>query len=146
MKAQILCIGGSAARWQDWGKDLEADGYVVVHASDETEAVELLKASPVDVVCIDSRAMGDGGSSVLGTSLRDTQPRVRVVLIQSGGEVPPRFEEQVDVAIDESTFPTMGHWLVEELREVRFPLFVEWFVEWKQRRPSVDSKDTLRVC
>ena len=54
MNSQILCIGGSAARWQEWGKDLEADGYVVVHASDETEAVELLKVAPVNVVCIDS--------------------------------------------------------------------------------------------
>ena len=40
---QIPCIGGSAARWQNSGKDLEADGYVVVHASDETEVIELLK-------------------------------------------------------------------------------------------------------
>jgi len=146
MKAQILCIGGSAARWQNWGKDLEAEGYVVVHASDETEAVALLRASPMDVVCIDSRVMDEGGSSVIGTSLRNAQPRVPVVLIQSGKKVPPRFEEQVDVVIDESTFSTMGHWLVEELREVRFPLFVEWFEDWKQRHPSGDSKDTLRVC
>ena len=145
MKARILCVGGSAARWQDWGRDLEADGYVVVHASDETEAAELVRASPVDVVCIDSRAMGDGGSSVLGTRLRTAQPRVPVVLIQSGSKVPPRFEEQVDVVFDESTFSAMGHWLLEELREVRFPLFVEWFEEWKQRRPSGDGKDTSHV-
>ena len=69
-----------------------------------------------------------------------------MVLIQAGSKAPPHFEERVDVVIDESTFSSMGHWLIEELREVRFPLFVEWFEEWKQRQRSADSEDTSRVC
>ena len=136
MNAQILCIGGSAARWRKWGEDLEADGYVVVHASDETEAIELLKAAQVAVVCIDSHTVDGAEGSVLGARLKNAQPRVPVVLIQAGSEAPPRFEEDVDVVIDESTFTKMDHWSIEELQEVRFPLFVKWFDEWKQRRLS----------
>lgn len=136
MNAQILCIGGRAARWHKWGADLEADGYVVVHAPDETEAVELLKAAPVAVVCIDSCMMAGAGRSPLGSRLKNAHPRVPVVLIQAGSEAPPHLWECVDVVIDESTFTKMGHWLIEELREVRFPLFVEWFEKWKQRRPK----------
>ena len=146
MSAQILCIGGSAAHWQRWRRPLEADGYVVVHAYDESEAVELLRASPVDVVCIDARAIGEGGSSVIGDSLKNTRPRVPVVLIQNGSQVPPHFEEHVDVVTDEATFSTMGRWLIEDLRELEFPLFMEWFDEWKQPRPGEDSESTARVC
>ena len=145
MNGQILCIGGSAPRWQKWREGMEADGYVVVHGSGEIEAVELLKAAPVAVVCIDSDTMDGAGCSALGSRLRNAHPRVPVVLVQAGSEAPPYFRECVDVVIDESTFSAMGHWLIEELRQVRFPLFVEWFEEWKQRRPSADSEDTAHL-
>jgi hypothetical protein len=58
---------------------------------------------------------------------------VPVVLVQTGIGVPEHCEEHVDVVIDESTFSTVGSWLIEELREIRFPMFVEWFETWKER-------------
>jgi DNA-binding NarL/FixJ family response regulator len=140
MNAQIVCIGCGTARWREWEEDMEADGYVVVHASDETEAVELLKGSRVEVICIDSRAFVEAGRSAIGASLKNTDPHVPVVLmVQTGSKTPPHCEEHVDVIIDESTFAAMGHWLIEELREARFPMFLDWFEEWKQRRPSGNS-------
>ena len=133
MNGQILCIGGDATRWVSWGHELEANGYVVVQASDEREASTLLKTCPVDVVCIDSQIMTESGGSEIAAGLKGASQHVPVVLVQTGKHVPEHFEEHVDVVIDESTFSTVGWWLIEELREVRFPLFVEWFEAWKER-------------
>jgi response regulator RpfG family c-di-GMP phosphodiesterase len=144
MNAQILYIGASAAHWPNWNKNLDETGYVVIHAADEREAVELLKKCQVDVVCIDSQLMGKAGASLIGASLETADPHVPVVLIQSGSKAPPNFEEHVDVVIDESTFSAIGHWLIEELLEVRFPLFVEWLDGRKLRMN--DSNDKFHVC
>ena len=124
MNGQILCIGGDATRWANWGHELEEDGYLVVHASDEREASALLRACPVDVVCIDSQIMTEPGSSAIAAGLKDAPQHVPVVLVQTGDTVPVRFEERVDVVIDDSTFSSMGLWLIEELREAHFPMFV----------------------
>jgi DNA-binding NtrC family response regulator len=145
MNGQVLCVGGDASRWQSWERNLEENDYTVVHAIDAGEALALLKACSVDVVCIDSQVMSKAGSSVIGAGLRDTRRHVPVVLVQTGGDVPEHFEEHVDVVIDASSFGSVGRWLIEELQEMRFPLFVEWFDEWKQR--SNDSKsDSVPVC
>ena len=81
---------------------------MVVHTSDETEAAELLRAPSVDVVFVDSGVVGDAGSSVVGASLKNTRPRVPMMLIQNGSQVPPHLEEHVDVVTDESTFRRWG--------------------------------------
>ena len=143
MNVEILCVGGSAARWQAWGKSLRDDGYVIVHASDEVEAVEVLKSCRVAVVCIDSIAMFEDGSKapITGTRLRDADPHVPIVLVHSGAVMPEHYEKHVDVVIDGQTFTALGTWLIEELREVRFPLFVEWFDSWKQRQPGLKSRN-----
>jgi len=133
MSTQILCIDGSDGRRQRWGKEMEQDGCVVIHAADEAEAAHLLKASSVDMVCIDSGVMTERGSSAIRDSLKNAHTHVPIVLIQSSSEIPPHFEERVDVVIDEPTFSTLGPWLIEQLREIRFPLFVEWFENWKRR-------------
>jgi len=136
VNAQILCIGGNASRWERWGRNLQEDGYVVVHARDEQEAFALLRACRVDVVCIDSELMAETGSSVIGAGLKEAHPHVPVVLVQTGKDVPEHFEKQVDVVIDQSTFAAVGSWLIDELREVRLPVFVEWFEAWKERSAS----------
>ena len=133
MNRKILCIGGDITRWANWRHELEQNGYVFVQTTDEREASTLLKACPVDVVCIDSQIMTQSGGSEIAASLRNAAKHVPVVLVQTGNAVPQHFEEHVDVVIDESTFSSVGHWLIEELRETRFPVFVEWFEAWKGR-------------
>jgi DNA-binding NtrC family response regulator len=145
MTGQILCIGGEAARWAHWSHELEDDGYVVVHANDEREALALLEACSVDVICIDSKNMTRSGGSGIAAGLKNAVQHVPVVLIKTGNDVPEHFEEHVDVVIDESTFSSMGQWLIEELREVRFPLFVEWFEAWKERSESTGEGE-VHVC
>ena len=142
MNAQILCIGGKAAQWRNWGHELEANGYVVVHASDEHEATGLLKACPVDIVCIDSQLMAGSNGAAIVAGLKDAARHVPVVLVQTGNRVPEHFEEHVDVVIDESTFAAAGQWLIEELREPRLPMFVEWFDAWKERSAD-DEKESV---
>jgi DNA-binding NtrC family response regulator len=144
MNGQILCIGGGTARCTNWSRGLEEDGYLVVHASDEREASALLKACPVDVICIDSRIMTESGSSEIAAGLKNALQHVPVVLVQTGSDVLEHFEEHVDVVIDESTFSTVGSWLIEELREVRFPMFVEWFETGKERS-SRNGADAVPV-
>ena len=75
---------------------------------------------------------------------KNASQHVPVVLVQTGSAVPKHFEEHVDVVIDESTFLTVGSWLIEELREIRFPMFVEWFEAWKERSSST-GENALRV-
>ena len=133
MNGQILCIGGDSERWASWGHELEENGYVVVQAIDEREASTLLKACPVDVVCIDSQIMPESRGAEIAVSLKNAAQHVPVVLVQTGNRVPEHCEEHVDVVIDESTFSSVGHWLIDELREARFPVFVEWFEAWKGR-------------
>ena len=145
MNGQILCIGGDATRWRDWGDQLEQSGCVVVHAANDREASTLLKACPVDVICIDSQIMTESSGSEIAANLKDASVRVPVVLVQTGNNVSEHFEEHVDVVIDESTFSTVGSWLIEELREVRFPMFVEWFEEWKERSAN-NGKDVVQAC
>jgi len=133
MNGQILCIGGDFERWANWRHELEEKGYVFVQATDEREASTLLKACRVDVVCIDSQIMAESGGSEIAASLKHAAQHAPVVLVQTGDAVPQHFEERVDVVIDESTFSSVGHWLIEELRETRFPVFVEWFEAWEGR-------------
>lgn len=145
MNGQVLCIGGDVSRWQNWERNLEDNDYTVVHAINAREALALLKACSVDVVCIDSQATTETGSLAIGAGLKDACPHVPVVLVQTAGEVPEHFEEHVDVVIDESTFASVGRWLIEELHEMRFPLFVEWFDEWKQRS-NANKADSVYVA
>src|SRR5215471_15923475 len=112
MNGQVLCISGDASSWQSWERNLEDNDYVVVHAIDAGEALALLKACPVDVVCIDSRVMSKAGSSVIGAGLKEAHRHVPVVLVQTGGDVPEHFEEHVDVVVDASTFGSVGRWLI----------------------------------
>jgi CheY-like chemotaxis protein len=144
MNGQILCIGGDLERWANWRNELEENGYVFVQATDEREASTLLKACRVDVVCIDSQIMTESGSSEIASSLKSAAQHVPVVLVQTGNDVPQHFEERVDVVIDESTFSSVGHWLIEELRETRFPVFVEWFEPWKERSVGI-GEDGVHV-
>jgi CheY-like chemotaxis protein len=139
MNGQILCIGGDLERWANWRHELEENGYVFVQATDEREASMLLKACPVDVVCIDSQIMTESGGSEIAASLKNAAQHVPVVLVQTGNAVPQHFEERVDVVIDESTFSSVGRWLIEELRETRFPVFEEWFEAWKGRSGGNDE-------
>ena len=145
MNGQILCIGGDAARWQNWGHELEESGYVVVHAANEREASTLLKASAVAVVCVDSKLMAESGCAEITADLEGASPHVPVVLVQTGSRVPEHFEAHVDAVIDESTFSNVGLWLIEELREARFPMFVEWFEAWRKRSAD-NGKDIVQVC
>jgi DNA-binding NtrC family response regulator len=144
MNGQILCIGGDATRWQSWGHDLEESGYVVIHAADEGEASTLLRACPVDVVCIDSKLMAESGGTGIAAHLKGASPHVPVVLIQTSGSMPEHFEEHVDVVIDESTFSTVGPWLIDELRDTRFPMFMEWLEAWRERSEDTGN-DAVRV-
>ena len=144
MNGQVLCIGGDVTRWANWGRELEENGYLVVQAADEQEASTLLRTCPVDVICINSQVMNESGGSEIAMGVNAASQHVPVVLVQTGSAVPKHFEEHVDVVIDESTFLTVGSWLIEELREIRFPMFVEWFEAWKERSSSTEE-NALRV-
>ena len=81
--------------------------------------------------------MMESRRSETAADLKNASQHVPIVLVQTGTNVPEHLEEQVDVVIDESTFSTVGPWLIEELREVRFPMFVEWFEAWEE--PTADK-------
>jgi hypothetical protein len=89
--------------------------------------------------------MTESGGSEIAASLKSAAQHVPVVLVQTGNDVPQHFEERVDVVIDESTLSSVGHWLIEELRETRFPMFAEWFEAWKARSGG-NGEDGIRAA
>jgi hypothetical protein len=60
--------------------------------------------------------------------------------------MPLHYEQQVDVVIDEAGFEAIGRWLIGELHEVRFPLFVQWFEDWKQSRIQSSGETAVHTC
>ena len=139
MKAHVLCVddGSRSIRHR---KSLEDAGFVVLNACDETQAVDLLKAHRVDVVCVDSRFLHNGGTGI-GANIKSTKPDVPIALIRDNGAIPARFEEQVDAVVDKSDFDTRARWLIEELHGVQFPFFLQWFDDWKHRASEPNNPD-----
>jgi hypothetical protein len=134
MRVRVLCLVGDTDRWRKWQTHLGANGHTVLRAEDESQAINLLHSSRVDVICIDSQAMPatlPAEADPAGLNITYLSPRVPVVLIQTEADMPVHFERQVDVVTDEASFDTAGCWLIDDLHEVRFPLFVRWFNDWK---------------
>ena len=103
----------------------------------------MLKACPVDVVCIDSQIMTEsGGGLEVSVDLKNASQHVPFVLVQTGNDAAEHFEEHVNVVIDESMSSSVGHWLIEELRETRLPMFAEWFEAWKERSGSNGKRES----
>jgi len=75
----------------------------------------LLKACPVDVVCIDSKLMAESGGAEITSDLHDTSSHVPVMLSKRTTIVPGHYEDRHDVVINESMFSTVGSRLIEEL-------------------------------
>jgi CheY-like chemotaxis protein len=136
MNANILCIDDSEVRARDRQRILGASGFVVTNAHDETQAIELLSSHRIDAICVDSRS--NAGIARLGAVVRRLRPHVRVILICGDGAVPARFQEHVDIVMDESDFNRRARHVIDGLRDFRCPFFVEWLNDWKRRAaPSI---------
>ena len=132
MNTSILCIDDNESRIGNRQKSLEAARFLVMNACNETQAVEVLTSRRVDVVFLDSRSLR-AGTNCLGANIKKLRPEVRLVLICEHGMDPAGFREYVDVIIDESEFSSKAQWLIEELQDIHFPFFEEWFDDWKRR-------------
>ncbi len=113
---------------------LEGRGYQFVRLSNPAEAIELLRTVLPHAVCIDCEAMQEPDSEAIGKRLKVAGPHTPLVLIQKNGDLlPPHFEEHADVVMDETSFLNFGHRRIEELRETRLPVFMQWIDQWRQR-------------
>ncbi len=132
MRAQILCVDDNGSRSIDRRRSLEDIGFAVMYACDETQAAEMLKSHPVDIVCVDSHSLNRVGSA-LGASIKSVKPHVPLVLICDKNVTPDTLGEHVDIVIDEPDFDTKGQWLLEELSDAYAPFFLRWLDEWLDR-------------
>lgn len=134
MNEPILCIGGDDVDAGQLQSALKSQGYELLCTSDAREAVELLRARALHAVCVDGRNLEEGAGAAIHEGLKFARPHAPVVVIHSTDSVRSvDFEAHADVEIDDTTFLNSGHWMIEELRAARFPVFTEWFEEWKQR-------------
>ncbi len=140
MSGKVLCIG---AEQESWADRLVAEGYHVLSAADAEEGIAVLQSQLVDVVCIDSRAMETVQDEKPGTNLKSIDPQLPVVLVQTQHDSPLRFKELVDVVMDGRSFDIRGSSIIEELKQARFPFFVEWFDDWKQNCAQKLAQDNL---
>ena len=145
MNIQILYIGDGATSCHNWVRELQQSGYAVVHAANEREAATLLRICAVDVVCIDSQIVAESRGSEMVADLKDASPGVPVVVVQSGNEATEDCKECIGVVIDGSTFSRVGSRLIKEFEEVQFPMFVEWFAAWEERRAG-KGRDVVHIC
>jgi Response regulator receiver domain len=144
MNTGILCIDDSESRITIRQNCLEAAGFQVINARNENHAVEFLASRRVDVVFLDWRLL-HAGTNRLGANIKKVRPQVRIVLICERGTDPAGCREHMDVIIDESEFSAKAHWLIEELQDIHFPFFEEWFDDWKRRRSESRIHGRLSV-
>jgi hypothetical protein len=61
---------------------------------------------------------------------------------------------KVDIlCVDDSGLRAMEHrkslekeWSIEELHDVKFPFFLQWFDDWKRRASRSTNDESLRGC
>jgi hypothetical protein len=135
MQVRVLCIVGNDKRWEDWRDQFLTSGHTVVRATDERQAFEVLKSHVVDLICIDSHTVAETWTSEgrLSPDNLHLHPRVPIVLVRTEVGIPAHFEQHVDVVTNEVGLGSSARWLIDDLHEVRFPLFVQWFNRWKQQ-------------
>lgn len=134
VNGQILYIGRDDTDAGQIQSALKAQGYELVCTSDAREAAELLRTRLLHAVCVDGRNWEESEGAAIGECLKFARPDAPVVVIHSrDGARAVDFEEHADVEIDNTTFLSSGHWMIEELRAARFPVFTQWLEEWKQR-------------
>jgi DNA-binding NtrC family response regulator len=131
---QILYFGHDDMSGRLLKTTLENRGYELVRASDSAELGDLLRSGTIHAVCIDENAVREGADKTFSDSLKLAGTATPVVLIErSGGVLPRHFENCADAVMDESSFLNFGHRKIEELREARFPVFLQWLEDWKER-------------
>ena len=132
MTGQIVYIGDNADLISACRCEFERTGYELLDACQLSEAQDLLDRVSVDILCIDSHLFNAEAGEVIAASLKKKTSHVPVMLIHSGGDAPERYEEFVDVVMTEQDFAALGHQM-DRLRRLRFPVFVDWFDDWKRR-------------
>ena len=131
MSASILCIDDTSHA-QDRQNAWRPQDVQVINARTKPRRLRSSPRRRVDVLFLDWRLL-HAGTNRLGANIKRLRPQVRIVLICEHGTDPAGCREHVDVIIDESEFSTKAHWLIEELQDIHFPFFEEWFDDWKRR-------------
>lgn len=144
MKMQILCLDTNSSDSAARTKALEDAGFVVLQASDGIRAQDLLGREHVDVVCVHSRSVIGAKPSAV-SKVKALLPRVPFVLIHDSGDVPERFEEFVDVVVDECDFCSTAGSLIHGFSDAQCPFFVRWFEDWQHRCFDRDRYSRLRA-
>ena len=123
MRAHVLWVDEDASRSMLRRMSLVNAGFVVLNASCETRAVELLKAHRVDVVCVDSHSVDPGKPREFG-NIKSVTPHIPLVLIHDDGAIPARLEQYADVVIDEPDPDSTTQRLIDVLEQAHFPFCV----------------------
>ncbi len=95
--ATILCIDDDRETLEVRQKVLRSSGYTVLTASNGIEALEVLTASPVDLVLIDYLMPVMNGDKVVEL-VRSNFPDLPIIIV-SAVQVPPRMLEMVDAYV-----------------------------------------------
>jgi DNA-binding NtrC family response regulator len=132
METQVLLVDDNAARCNERLDDLVAAGVEAISAFEEYQAAEALKWNRVDVVCIDSQFVMNGGSGI-GVLIEGLKPIVPVVLIVDEGQIPRHFQKYVDIVIDRADFDITGTRLLQQLNRGQVTFFQRWFGDWVNR-------------
>lgn len=144
MNAHVLCVDTNTLRSMDQRKHLKDAGFLVLHAHDESQAIELLQSCRVDVICINS-SVGNAEPGV-AACLKNVQPHIPVVLIRDSGAIPDLLQEHVDVVVEEPDFGATAQWLIEKLRDADCVFFARWFADWMRRPCELRTDEPFHSC
>lgn len=139
---KVLCLDTNGSDSVARTKALEDAGFVVLQATDDARAQDLVGREQVDVVCVHSRSI-IGAKPNRVSKVKALLPHVPFILIHDSGPVPDRFEEFVDEVVYESDFRGAAESLIRNLRDAQCPFFVRWFEGWQYR--CFESEKDSRV-
>ena len=132
MNCQIVYVGENVDLVEACQFKFRESGCQLLDVADFHEAKELLARHAVDILCIDSHVLT--AEDMRGIArLKSQTPHLAVLLIHAGDGLPSGAVEFVDVVMNAPDFVSMGRQLAQQLAELRFPVFVEWFDEWRRR-------------
>ncbi|HXZ79172.1 MAG TPA: response regulator [Terriglobales bacterium] len=131
-KELILCVGRDPKGVAALRDILQGQGYQTLLARDEAAALHIFETAALDAVILDYQTAGENG---VGLAERMKKINIHVPILMYSAESDYCGWElgSVDQCVSKTGSPRQLISAIKELLEVRFPPFLRWFGDWKNR-------------
>jgi len=131
-KVTILCCFADPQKHFGRKTLLQEQGYRILEASNERDALALFLSNRVNAVILDFE-LHESNADVLAAQMKNGKPKVPIMLLSALG-LPDSKLRAVDAYLSLSDPPDIFLSLLENLLRGRTPLFFShWIEDWKSR-------------